>query len=342
MRNMIRWSIVLLFVSAVLSVSWAQTAGKARVSVRLNNNPACQAVLKSSIKKETWPLENVPSLTVSGEGLTDGEQALVALCGGKKIAEEKISVKDGGFKKQVRLAGLLESPQEIEVLIGDELRQTVPVALKRLYGRVTFADNTPVKRPIVADIAGSMIAVGDREGNYEIWLDGSQSNLAVFDTTYSYTSVETWLHEIDLKEDTRVDIRIDKLEVYEFGSWRGNSAVNLHFVPMSLTRGLNVARSGVIGEAEQAAQPDFWPRLTAGQVKVFIDGEEAPVASFSEYQDYMFDLQGRRVTRPGYILAVPRKSWKKGLVKVEVIYPVQSEGGEVTERGQAFLLGNMP
>ncbi|MFA7691180.1 MAG: hypothetical protein WCY18_08875 [Methanofastidiosum sp.] len=39
-----------------------------------------------------------------------------------------------------------------------------------------------------------------------------------------------------MKDDTKLNVRIDKREVYKLGAWTASMGIYIHFIPMSLTR----------------------------------------------------------------------------------------------------------
>jgi len=231
----------------------------------------------------------------------------------------------------------LDRPREIEVRVGSEFRQVHPVRLYRLWGRVTSFTGDPIAEPIINASCGAG-AVGDADGYYSIVLDGPTQHVAVFDKGYSFSTLETWLYDLDLGADTPLDIRIGSLEVYELGGWLAYGGAYLHFIPMSLHRILPLVQQGLT-EQDLVARPEIWPHLSAKDVKVFIEGQEVPIATFSEYQDFLGEREGTKLTRPGYIVGITREHWRPGAVRVEVSHGCEYEGKQIMERGEGYFLG---
>ncbi|MCD6466942.1 MAG: hypothetical protein J7L10_03345 [Methanomicrobia archaeon] len=319
-----------------------------QVEIFLNNNPRCSAELENIAKREKWKLINIPSITVKGSNFDNGKMPMTVIFKDEIIANVEINVVDHGFVETIELSSPLENPKWIEVKVGTTFHEKIPVELKRLYGTVTYFDGTPVSYPIISSTATEgMVTVGDEKGNFEMFLCGKEKSIGIFEKNYSKATLECWLYDVDLKEDTKLNVRIDKFEVYELGAWQGYGGIYIHFIPMSLTRGLELAMKGA-SEMEIASHQESWPHLRKNDVKVFIDGKEIPISTFNEYEDFIGEYKGKKLIRPGYILSIPwsvaRKYWKKGItkkgiIKVEIKHRVKSGAKEILEKGEGYFLG---
>ncbi len=309
----------------------------AKVEIVLNNNPVCATRLESVVKGEVWSGTNRPSITVKGTGFDDGEHTLTIAFKGKVIGEGVVSITQGSFDKVLELVAPLENPIEIEVRVGEGFKERIPVRLRRLYGTVVDFDGTPVSRPIINASSG-MSAVGNYSGGFEIYLSGKQSSIGVFAEDYSKATLECWLYDVDLKEDTRIAVRIDKLEVYELGAWEATTGVYVHFIPMSLTRVAQLMKEGASGMA-LSCNRETWPHLRKEDVKAIIDDREVPISTFNEYEDFLGEYDGRKCTRPGYIIGISREHWKPGIVKIEISHRLEKAGTPMVEKGEGYYFG---
>ena len=328
-----------LSLAALGATPLVASADRRHVEVSLNNNPRCATRLESSVKREVWDICNCPSVTVTGSGFEDGIWRLALILRDVVTVEEDVKVTGGHFEKVVELSAPLEDPREIEVKVGTEYHQRVAVPLRRLFGRATHFDGRPIAHPIVTT-SGGPCAVGDAHGNFEIFLCGPARTLAVWDESYSFSTVETWLTHIDLQRDLEVDVRIGTLELYELGAWSAFSGVYLHFIPMSLSRSLPLVQQGLT-EEELIGHPEVWPHLAEQDVRVLVGGDEVPISSFSEFEDFMSERDGKRCIRPGYIVGISKQHWKPGVVKVEVSQRLELDGTEILDQGEAYYLGMM-
>ncbi len=308
-----------------------------QVEIFLNNNPKCSAELENVAKGEKWNLINIPSITVKGSNLDNGKMTMTVIFKDEIIAKVEIDVDDHDFVETIELPSPLENPKEIEVKIGTTFHKKIPVELKRLYGTVTYFDGSPVSYPIISGM-GEIVTVGDEKGNFEMFLYGKEKSIGIFEKNYSKATLECWLYDVDLKEDTKLNVRIDKLEVYELGAWTAFTGIYIHFIPMSLTRTSKLIKKGT-SEFAMASHPEAWPHLRKNDVKVFIDEKEVPISTFNEYEDFIGEHKAKRVTRPGYILGIARKDWKKGIIKVEIKHRVKLGAKEILEKGEGYFFG---
>jgi len=309
-----------------------------RVEVSLNNNPRCKSELENIAKQEKWDLINTPSITVKGSNFENGKKIMTIIFKDEIISKVEINIVDHNFVETIELPSPLEDPKEIEVKVGTTFHKKIPFKLKHLYGTVTYFDGTPVSYPIIS-AEGKMVTIGDEMGNFEIILSGKEKSIAIFEKNYSKETLECWLYDVDLKEDTKLNVRIDKLEVYELGAWEASTGIYIHFIPMSLTRILNLINKGITSEISMANDPEAWPHLKKNDIKIFINEIEVPISTFNEYEDFIGEYEEKKITSPGYILGIARKDWKKGIIKVEIKHHIKSDGEEIVEKGEGYFFG---
>jgi len=313
---------------------------KPRVKVFFNNNPRCRAELENIVKREKWELVNTPSITVKGSNFENGKTTMEVAFKDQTLSKE-ISIVDHRFVEKIELLCPLEDPKEIEVKVGT-FHGKVSVVLNRLYGRATYFDGTTVPYPIIVTEKG-IGTVGDEMGNFEIILCGREKHVGIFGRNYSKETLECWLYDVELEEDTELDIKIDKLEVYELGAWLAYSGVYIHFIPMSLTRVLELVKKG-LSEDEISECPEAWPHLRKEDVKAFVGDKEVPISSFDEYNSILRGCEGKIATRPGYIIGIDRSNLEKvrkenEIIRVEIEHRVNLDGKEVLERGEGYFFG---
>jgi len=326
-------------VIVLMGVNMTNAFGKRipQVEIFLNNNPRCSAELENVAKGEKWKLVNIPSITVKGSNFDNGKMTMTVIFKDEIIAKVEINVVGHDFVETIELSSPLENPKGIEVKVGTTFHEKIPVELKRLYGAVTYFDGAPVSYPIIS-AGGRMVTVGDEKGNFEMFLCGKEKSIGIFEKNYSKATLECWLYDVDLKKDTKLNVRIDKLEVYELGAWTAYTGIYIHFIPMSLTRISELAMKGA-SEINIASHQEAWPHLRKNDVKVFIDEKEISISTFNEYEDFIGEHKGKKLTRPGYILGIARKNWKKGIIKVEIKHRVKSGAKEISEKGEGYFFG---
>jgi hypothetical protein len=273
------------------------------IKVLLNNNPACETALQSTVKDEVWHMRNRPFVKVAGEGLVDGQTFIIVSYGLERLIEEQIKVIDGAFSVQAELLIRLPNACEIQVEIQG-VTYKVAVRSYRLYGTVRYLSGVPVPYPVLECTDRDIVGIGNREGEFELLLSDREAQIGVFDSGYSKTTLEAWLYNVHLTEDKRLDIRIDKAEVYGITLWHQHGSDYIHFIPMSLTRVNHVVSLGFGGE-QLDYHPDTWGRLTRKDVHVYVDGDCAELLAFSEVEDFLTVQTGRKPYRFGYVVSIP-------------------------------------
>jgi hypothetical protein len=323
-------------VVTVLNLAGAFAQVAPNVEIRLNNNPRCAAEIESVAKGVKWRLTNVPEIAVEGSGFENEETALTVTCGHEVFGPKKVQVVNHCFTEVVELAAPLKDPKEVQVKVGDDFDTRMPVFVRRLRGTVRHFDGTPVPNPIVRVVdGGTPVAVGNVDGTFQLGLSGRVPRLAIFAQDYSKATVQCWVSDVALSQDTELDVRIGKLELYDIGAWVSSKEsfvdIFIHFVPMSLTRIQQAMEKGPL----KVEDPEVWPHLATEDVKVFLGDRPVSVKMLHEYSDPI----SKTGTRPAYIVAVAGENFAGQAVRVEVECRVTVDGQEVLEKGQGFFLG---
>ena len=232
----------------------------------------------------------------------------------------------------------------MKVKIGSDFQRKIPIELKKLSGKVTHFDGTPVPYPILS-VGGEMFAVGDEDGEYEIFLSGEEDKIMILDEGYSKERLECWLYDVKLEEDTELDVNIGGLEVYELGGWLGYTGLYLHFIPMSVTK-MNavVEREPSLKKGDVEPQDFFpyseaWPNLKKEHIEVFIGEKEVPIKTFNEFDDFLGEEENEKFTRPGYIIGIAREDFEEEIIKVKIEKQIELENREILEKGEGYYLG---
>lgn len=308
---------------------------KSNIKIYLNNNPKCETILESTVKNEVWQMKNTPYVMVIGENIKDGiNKNIKVIIDDKKFYEGTINVNNSYFSLKVELDEPINNPNEVEVLIEDK-KYVIPIELKRIYGTVKYYDGKPVSKPII-DITGKdIVAIGNENGSFEIYICGKEQQIGVFEKDYSKNTLESWLYNIDLKEDTLLDIRIDKMEVYRINMWEGERSDYIHFVPMSLSRVKEAMNKGFKNEMNLLEHKNIWPKLRQEDIRIYANNEEVKILTFQEVEDYLAEYKGRVYIRPSYLVSIP-KGYKNKIIKIEVKSKFIINDKEVTERGEGY------
>lgn len=314
------------------------------VDIELNNNPRCKAEIEHVLKGESWNMKNIPFIKVKGFNFEDGNKTMRLIFKEEILTEEEIEIRQNKFSKKIELEKPLDNPEEIEVKIGSDFQRKIPIELKKLFGKATYFDGTLISNPIVS-VGGKMIAVGDERSNYEIFLSKEEEKIMVFDKGYSKERLECWLYDVKLKEDTKLDVNIGGLEVYELGAWLGYTSLYIHFVPMLITKMNAVVerepslKKGNLKDQDIFHYPEAWPHLNKEDVKVFIGGNEVPIKTFNEFDDFLGEKENEKFTRPGYIIGIAREDFKEDIIKIQIEKQIELEDEDVLEKGEGYYIG---
>lgn len=307
---------------------------ESNINIFINNNPKCNTTLKSIPKNEVWDMKNEPYIKIKGENFKNGKKKIKVLIDEKEIYKDTIKVENNCFTIKIDLYKPLDSPKIADIIVENEEFST-PINIKKLYGTVKFYDNSPVKNPIVSVIGKDIVAIGDKEGNFEIDICEKEKQIGIFEKNYSKKTLESWLYNVDIKEDTRIDIKIDKLEVYNINMWEGQMSDYIHFIPMSLTRANKIMEEGFESELELLSKEELWPKLDKTDIKLYADEDEVKILTFNEVDDFIGEFEDEIYTRPSYVISIP-KGYKDKVIKIEIESEFVSDSRGIVEKGEGY------
>jgi len=304
------------------------------LKVFINNNPKFKTTIESIVKKEVWDIDNSPYIKVSGEGFEDGQKNIEVYCDDELLIKSIVLVKKSTFNLKVDLKETFQSMATIKVIIDRE-EYNIPVQLKRLYGRVTYFDGTPVKNPI-ALTNNDIKVIGNEEGYYEICLAEKEEYIAIFNEDYSKKALECWLYDVNLIEDMELNVSIDKFEIYRLHGWYGEHSVNIHFVPMSLTK---VLENMKYISNESSKNDDIWPQVSEEDIKVYIGNIEQKIVAFKEVEDFLYYEDKGKISRPAYLISIAKETIVNDVIKVVISNKTLKDNKEIIEKGESYYFG---
>ena len=151
----------------------------------------------------------------------------------------------------------------------------------KLFGYTLDKNRTPV--------AGAMVLVkderfqnlyeteSDENGYYEIEAADAVYPFVIAVKDYAVHNLEYWCQNLDLRQDRRLDMAFDKVEVYGLHAFAVNGGLNalmVYFRPMSLAK-------------FQAGEADITPEI--GEMKVTLDGVAVEVLVTNEVKESVGD-----------------------------------------------------
>ncbi|ARC83878.1 hypothetical protein U732_381 [Clostridium argentinense CDC 2741] len=304
------------------------------LKIFINNNPKFKTTIESIVKEEVWDIDNSPYIKVNGEGFEDGQKNIEVYCDDKLLMEGIVLVKKSTFNLKVDLKETFKSMTNIKVIIDRE-EYNIPVQLKRLYGRVTYFDGTPVKNPI-ALTNNDIKVIGNEEGYYEICLAEKEEYIAIFNEDYSKEALECWLYDVNLIEDMELNVSIDKFEIYRLHGWYGEHSVNIHFVPMSLTK---VLENMKYISNESSKNDDIWPQVSEEDIKVYIGNIEQKIVAFKEVEDFLYYENNGKTSRQAYLISIAKETIVNDVIKVVISNKTLKDNKEIIEKGESYYFG---
>ena len=156
----------------------------------------------------------------------------------------------------------------------------------KVFGKVTDFEGAPVEGGEVSIRDSSFSPVvqtkTNDQGDYELFVEKGKYMALFACKDYMVHNLEYWAWNLIIKEDTEINARIDKLEVYAINAYKLQGTVGffIYFRPMSLTK--VKALGGNREEIERMALVDVAPALTKDSICVNIDGEEVEVLGLTQ------------------------------------------------------------
>ena len=335
-----KYRIILLFcfITFLIKTYAVEENVKPYIELNLNNNPFCNTSIENIAKAEIWQLENEPNILIKGWNFSDGNHTINVIIDGKLFAEETIKSDNNVFKKKIKLdKPLINQTPSIEIKIDTGFSQIFNLKWNKLYGNVKYFDKSPVKRPIIT--ADDMCSIGDSLGNFEICLSKKVNSVLIFDKDYSKSTLECYLYDVNLSNNTILNISIDKLEVYQFHCWQGFSSTYLHFIPMSVSRINRIDKEKYGDQKALATQSDVWPEIEKDEIKVFVNEIEVPILTFCVSEDFLFEENNKSITRPAYLISIPKIENSDRIIKVQLQDSLLIEGKRIIEKGEGYYFG---
>ncbi|WP_373599771.1 hypothetical protein [Paraclostridium bifermentans] len=287
------------------------------IKLILNNNSQCETTLESTVKQVVWNMKNTPFIKIEGMDLKKKYKYIKVINENIKLFSGEVLVEDSKFSIKFDLESPLDKTDAIKVIL-DEEEYIFDIKLRKIYGTVRYINEKPVKNPIISCTNSNIISIGDEDGNFEILLSDKEESIGIFDHRYSKDMLETWIYNVDLDKDVKLDIHIDKCEVYGIRSFKQYCSYYMNFIPMSIDRVNYVENKGLKSEVEIAIDEDFSPKLRVEDVEVYCNNKKLEIVSFTEVKDFLGNIEGKNRYRNGYILAVPKSSIDDSLIKIKI------------------------
>jgi len=307
---------------------------KAKIEVYVNNNPVCDATIESVMKNEVWNIKNRPYITIKGNDLENGIQEVKIQSENETLYEGTTEVVDNQLELKIDLDSPMASLKVLEVTVGSQ-NYEIPIRLNKIYGTVKYFDGSVIEKPVINITGKEIAAIGDENGNFEIYTYGNKCQMGVFQKDYSKETLEAWIYNIDIDEDIELNICIDKMEVYRIHMWNGDSSDYIHFTPMSLSRVQNAMKEGIKSELDLLEKKGVWPSLDKKDVTVYANEEEVKVLSFQEVPDFLTEHNNKVYSRNSYVLSIP-KGHKGKVIKIQIKDKLEIENKQITEKGEGY------
>jgi len=307
---------------------------KSKIEVYVNNNPVCDATIESVMKNEVWNIKNRPYISVKGIDLENGMQEVNIQNENETLYEGTTEVVDNQLELKIDLESPMASLKMLAVTVGSQ-KYEVPIKLNKIYGTVKYFDGSVIENPVINITGKDIAAIGDENGNFEIYTYGNKCQMGVFQKDYSKETLEAWIYNIELNEDVELNICIDKMEVYRIHMWNGEVSDYIHFTPMSLNRIQNAMKEGIKSELDMLEKKGVWPSLDKKDVTVYTNEEEVKVLSFQEVPDFLTEHNNKVYSRNSYVLSIPKGHTGK-VIKIQIKDQLEIENNQITEKGEGY------
>lgn len=228
---------------------------------------------------------------------------------------------------------------------SEQFEVALPTA--RLHGKVTDFSGRPIpgafvpmgKRRGDSYNGDSAAAVTDASGRYEMDLPCGlyRRNHAIL-SSYGTETLECYVMELPLQEDTCLDFRIGQAEVAKLAATHvedDGGSFSLRFICWTINESIvPLLRAREAGREADLSDPEYYPRLLPEEVEVYVNGAPALVHSFTPSPAQCWG--GELV--PGYHLECswPERTRGRHVLKVVVHHVACLEDGtELVEEGEA-------
>ena len=300
----------------------------------LNNNPHFQG---DSIHGKQ--VKNTPLILITGENITFKSQIELKILNNENQILFKNSfhpdIQFNKFSHQIFLNAPLKNPQTAAINYEGKTF-FFPIKLHKIFGKVTDNKGNPLEVYFLVnwDSDAYIRAKSDKDGFYNLSLPEEKiTHVFIDNSSYGKSTLECfWGHEFILLEDLKIDINIDRMELYNMRSWASFTSFNVYFIPMSLTRIKN-----------QKLIEDEWPSLTNNRIKLYLNDNEISNKNLSIIKDILnFKTKS---WRPAYIISFDinelldaYKISKSVVIKVIAHDSLVINKQLFQDQGQAFLI----
>lgn len=357
---------VLLYLAVLASIVDFTYSAQATPTVEalLYNPPTDSLVLKYPYKHPTETRALKPKLTLMGHGFPVGSFTLSYRieAGGTTLAQGKIDTRVilGLFEAGTELTEKYPQAEgvawELNVPGGAPIKGYAPLSWSRFHGRVKYRDGhwestyinmvpTAWGTPSVMDVPVAEDGTFDALVPARVYMAVNASG-----TGYTYSSLERWAWNYDLRHDREDTFTIGRMELYGMRAFNIKGAgLNLLvlFRPSSLTRllkfdtdrdgQLSPAEKNALGPAMKASPTAIGPELKADEVKVWLDGKPLPIVQFNQIPEASADGTWQVI----YVLQViPDRSLYKSLwheIRLEVESPEKLRGKRIVDFGEGSV-----
>lgn len=357
---------VLLYLAVLASIVDFTYSAQATPTVEalLYNPPTDSLVLKYPYKHPTETRALKPKLTLMGHGFPVGSFALSYRieAGGKTLAQGKIDTRVilGLFEAGTELTEKYPQAEgvawELNVPGGAPIKGYAPLSWSRFHGRVKYRDGhwestyinmvpTAWGTPSVMDVPVAEDGTFDALVPARVYMAVNASG-----TGYTYSSLERWAWNYDLRHDREDTFTIGRMELYGMRAFDIKGAglkLLVLFRPSSLTRllkfdtdrdgQLSPAEKNALGPAMKASPTAIGPELKADEVKVWLDGKPLPIVQFNQIPEASADGTWQVI----YVLQViPDRSLYKSLwheIRLEVESPEKLRGKRIVDFGEGSV-----
>lgn len=221
----------------------------------------------------------------------------------------EVAVADGWFEKDIALPSRLARATHVsyELLAGDRptVRGRVPLVWSRFHGRLQYVDGAWRSSYIelfpngFRSLRPFYVPVAD-DGTFDALVPSRvYSVMNVNGAGYSYDAMERWAWDYDLNRDREDVFTLGRTELYSMHAFDIKGPIATVFVafrPTALSRvqAFDADGDGWVRDAERkameaamAASPTvIGPELEAGDVRVWLNGNEERIVQLTKVPEY--------------------------------------------------------